>query len=70
MGHQIDQFNAINKMISMEAGVNYLDVTAISRLAANEPGLTASDGLHPSGKMYGMWVNLLEPLVATQLKLN
>ena len=68
IGPQIDQFNAINKAISVAARVNYLDITAISRIAATDPALIAPDGLHPSGKMYTMWVNLLEPMVAAQLK--
>jgi len=68
IGPQIDQFNAINKAISLVAGVNYLDITAISRLAAGDRSLIASDGLHPSGKMYGMWVQQLEPMVAARLK--
>jgi len=61
---QIDQFNAINKSISNEAGVNYLDITGISRQAANDATLIASDGLHPSGKMYRLWVEGLNSLVA------
>jgi lysophospholipase L1-like esterase len=70
IGPQIDQFNAINKHISEDADVNYLDITPISRRAANEPDLIASDGLHPSGKMYAMWVSLLAPLIATKLNLH
>ncbi|WP_295673097.1 SGNH/GDSL hydrolase family protein [uncultured Mucilaginibacter sp.] len=68
IGPEIDQFNAINKSISLKAGVNYLDITAISRTAANDPTLIAIDGLHPSGKMYSLWVNQLAPMVAAQLK--
>lgn len=64
---QIDQFNAINKSISDAEGVNYLDITGISRQAATDPGLIASDGLHPSGKMYGLWVAKLVPLIAANL---
>src|ERR1700740_1561578 len=33
IGPLIDQFNAINKSISLNAGVNYLDITSISRQA-------------------------------------
>jgi len=65
---QIDQFNAINKAESLKAGVHYSDITDISRQAASDPSLIAPDGLHPSGKMYGLWVQRLEPLVAAQLK--
>ncbi len=65
---QIDQFNAINKSISMAAGVNYLDITTISRKAATNPTLVASDGLHPSGEMYALWVQELWLMVEAQLK--
>ncbi|PWK75284.1 lysophospholipase L1-like esterase [Mucilaginibacter oryzae] len=61
---QIDQFNAINAAISTENHVNYIDITGISRLAANDLTLLASDGLHPSPKMYQMWVDKLKVDVA------
>lgn len=60
---QIDQFNAINAEISNNASVNYVEITAISRLAANDLSLLASDGLHPSPKMYQMWVDKLKVAV-------
>jgi len=68
IGPEIDQFNAINKSISLKAGVNYLDITAISRSAASDPSLIAEDGLHPSGKMYSLWVNQLAPIVSAKAK--
>jgi lysophospholipase L1-like esterase len=64
---QIDQFNAINKQIALSAGVNYLDITDISRKAKDEPDLIAGDGLHPSAKMYDLWVQRLAPLVQSSL---
>ena len=60
---EIDSFNAINKTISDLSGVNYIDITPISREAANDQGLIATDGLHPSGKQYKRWVELLVPLM-------
>jgi len=68
IGPQIDQFNAINQNISVAAGVNYLDITAISRQAASDPSFIATDGLHPSGKMYGLWIEKLTPLVISAVK--
>lgn len=68
IGPKIDEFNAINKEISVKAGVNYLDITDISRLAATQRTLIATDGLHPSDLMYNMWVQRLAPLVAARLK--
>jgi len=70
IGPEIDQFNAINKAISMNAHVHYLDITGISRLAATQPNLIASDGLHPSGEMYMEWVQQLAPMIDAQLKKN
>ena len=67
IGPQIDQFNAINKAASLKAGVNYLDITGISREAATDPNLIANDGLHPSGEMYALWIQQLEPMVAARL---
>jgi lysophospholipase L1-like esterase len=60
IGPEIDQFNNINREISANAKVNYVEITVISKLAANDLTLLASDGLHPSGKMYGMWVDKLK----------
>ncbi len=65
---EIDRFNAINKEESAKAGVAYVDITAISRTAANDPSLIAADGLHPSAKMYGLWVKELAPVVLSKLK--
>ncbi len=58
---EIDQFNAANKAISLQLGVNYLDITSISR--EPDPALLANDGLHPSGKQYQRWANLFAPLI-------
>jgi lysophospholipase L1-like esterase len=68
IGPQIDDFNAINESISKKAGVNYLNITHISRMAASDPSLIAPDGLHPSGKMYRLWVDSLKIMVEARLK--
>lgn len=65
---EIDQFNQINLEESQRLGVNYLNITSISRQATTDPSLLAADGLHPSGKMYSMWVAQLLPQVLEQLK--
>lgn len=64
---EINQFNAINLNESTKAGVHYVDITAISRQAATDPTLVATDGLHPSAKMYALWVGQLSLQVAAQL---
>ncbi|QJD97132.1 SGNH/GDSL hydrolase family protein [Mucilaginibacter robiniae] len=62
---EIDQYNAINKEQSLQAGVNYTDITPISRMATTDPGLIAADGLHPSPTMYSLWVSkMLDQVLA------
>ncbi len=60
---QIDRFNRINREESDLAGVGYVDITAISRQAADEPSLIAGDGLHPSPTMIQAWVEQALPQV-------
>ncbi len=63
IAREIDAFNLANKNISVQLGVNYLDITPISREAKNDPSLIANDGLHPSGLQYKRWAALLAPLM-------
>ena len=62
IAEEIDAFNAINKAETEKAGAHYIDITPISRQAASDPTLIASDGLHPSGKMYAQWAQLALPV--------
>jgi lysophospholipase L1-like esterase len=63
IAREIDAFNAVKRNESESAGVWFLDVTGISREAASDPALVAGDGLHPSGVMYGRWVESALPIV-------
>lgn len=65
---QIDEFNTINQQITLANGVAYINITDISRAAANDPSLIASDGLHPSGKQYLLWTEVLAPAMERNLK--
>ncbi|WP_449439935.1 SGNH/GDSL hydrolase family protein [Pedobacter steynii] len=65
---EIDSFNAINKEETLAAGLSYTNITPFSRLALSDKTLVATDGLHPSGKMYAGWVASLAPLVLNSLK--
>jgi lysophospholipase L1-like esterase len=68
IGPLIDQFNAINKAESDKAGINYINITPISKQAATNSSLIAADGLHPSANMYAMWVSAIAPVVVGQIK--
>src|SRR3989442_1603822 len=74
-GHQraaiaaaIDHFNAINRQETAQAGARYVDVTPVSRQALQDASLLATDGLHPSGKMYTQWVELVLPTALAATK--
>jgi lysophospholipase L1-like esterase len=56
---RIDAFNHINRQITENHGIEYFDITPISRQGLERPELVAQDGLHPSGMMYGEWVELI-----------
>ena len=64
----IDAYNIANKAIADQAGVRYFYITPISREGLNEPGLVATDGLHPSGEQYARWVGLMLPQVREMLE--
>lgn len=68
IGKEIDQYNQIAYDISKNLNANYLDITPISRLAKTDNSLIANDGLHPSAKMYQLWVANLSKQVITNLK--
>lgn len=67
---EIDAYNQIKNVEAQRAGTHFIEVTAISRQAANFPDLLAVDGLHPSGKMYAAWVELMLPVVLDAVSLH
>jgi lysophospholipase L1-like esterase len=64
---EIDIFNAINKAVSIQYRVQYIDITAGSRKAKTNPLLLAQDQLHPSEKEYRNWSKKLVAAIAKQL---
>lgn len=52
----IDEYNSVSQRITQEKGITYITITDISRRGLAEPDLVATDGLHPSAKMYTEWV--------------
>ncbi|MGC6422111.1 MAG: SGNH/GDSL hydrolase family protein [Flavobacteriaceae bacterium] len=60
---EIDAFNAEIKKLCESFQLRYIDVTEISRKAAQDPTLLADDGLHPSGLMYAQWVEKMAPII-------
>ncbi len=64
---EIDQYNQLSAEIAERKGVAYYDITPISRVAAEDASLIATDGLHPSGQMYSQWVELIAAQIAAKL---
>jgi len=64
----IDRFNELNRIISAQYKVHWVDITEESRKAKNEPSLIAGDGLHFSGKEYALWADELFPVMRDALK--
>ncbi|MBU2019311.1 MAG: SGNH/GDSL hydrolase family protein [Bacteroidetes bacterium] len=66
----LEKWNAKIKELCLELNIEYHDITPISQLAKNQPNLIAQDGLHPSGKMYTEWVDLIVKSVRKQLSVE
>jgi lysophospholipase L1-like esterase len=59
IAQEIDAFNAINRTVSQQKGVQYVDITPGTREAAHEKSLLAADGLHYSAAEHGRWASLV-----------
>ena len=68
IAHEIDEFNAVNKSISIAGGAHYIDITGISREVKNNSSLVAHDGLHPSAVQYERWATLLNKMIYSIFK--
>lgn len=67
---EIDIYNGINLEVTNSLGVKYFDITPSSRLAADDNSLLAADKLHPSGKMYKLWVDEMSGFLFQLLSLQ
>lgn len=56
---ELDEYNKLSRETTEKYGVKYFYITDISRKGFEDPALVASDGLHPSGKQYGLWVDAI-----------
>ncbi|HET6527584.1 MAG TPA: SGNH/GDSL hydrolase family protein [Balneolaceae bacterium] len=65
---EIENYNSINKDIATRLGAHYINITPISQKAKINPALVASDGLHPSEKMYKQWVEKVLPITLTEFE--
>ncbi|HWI91220.1 MAG TPA: SGNH/GDSL hydrolase family protein [Flavisolibacter sp.] len=65
---EVEVFNGINKALSIQYKVQYVDITELSRQAKSNAALVATDGLHPSEKEYAKWAEKIVEAISSQLK--
>ncbi len=61
IAEEIDRYNQFAQDLATSRGVEFFEITEISREALTDPELIAEDRLHPSGKMYTRWVDKIFP---------
>ena len=65
---EIDVFNSVNKAISIQYKVQYIEITSNSREAKEFPALVGKDKLHPSAIAYSKWAEKIAEIFASELK--
>jgi lysophospholipase L1-like esterase len=63
----IVEANGIMAALAAERGIAFVDIFDLSSRAASDRSLVASDGLHPSGAQYALWVGRIAPVVRALL---
>jgi len=59
----IARFNDILKEESKARGITFVDISPVSDQVPQDPALLTLDELHPSGKQYAGWVELIAPVI-------
>jgi lysophospholipase L1-like esterase len=67
IAEELYNYNEVARRICNEYQVSFINITPISKKAANDSTLIADDNLHPSGKMYQQWVSKIIPIVLSKL---
>jgi lysophospholipase L1-like esterase len=62
---EIDEFNQVNQQESQQRGVNYVEVTSLTR---EHSDWIAEDGLHPNGEMYSVWAQKIAAIISAEIK--
>ena len=67
IGREIDAFNQVCREVSKAHHCAFLEITESTRQHGHLAEYMAPDGLHPSGKEYGIWAHQLAQLVEMTL---
>lgn len=63
IGAELDIYNEHLRLRSEFYDLPFINITEISRMLENDDQALASDGLHPSGYQYALWVTEMLPVV-------
>ena len=61
--NEINLFNSVLQEVVQDLDIEYVDVTEASRQYSQQAGYLTADQLHPSAKLYQVWVEHLYPRV-------
>lgn len=64
---EIDEFNRVGSEEALKRDVTFIDITEDSRAFGQDEAMLAADGLHPSGKMYALWVDRIGKTAAEMI---
>ncbi|GAC1391411.1 MAG: SGNH/GDSL hydrolase family protein [Candidatus Saccharimonadales bacterium] len=66
----VRQFNTIITDVARQNNLPVSDIFPVSQNVSNDPTLIAGDGLHPSGKQYASWVDIILKTIETTPSLH
>ena len=64
---ELDAYNRAAQEACVQRGIDFVDITQVSRERGAEPAMLVEDGLHPSEAMYAEWTRLALPWARTLL---
>lgn len=65
---EIKSFNSINKEVTLQYQIEYVDITPATLAASTDLSLVANDHLHYSGKEHKIWAEMVLPVALKILK--
>lgn len=65
----VQSFNEVIKQVAVKYKLPVADIFPTSQGVANNPGLIAEDGLHPSPAEYALWTNVIYSIVKQHITL-
>lgn len=66
ISREIKNFNKACRKITKKLGVQYHNITPLTRQVKKHPEYVAKDGLHPSEKLYAQWIDQIVAPVAEE----